>query len=46
MELTRMDDVLPQYGTIRFYRMVVIDELIEFFAMFDSRDEDKDICEF
>jgi hypothetical protein len=43
MELTRMDDIqqlynLPKYGTIQFFRVVVIDELIEYFALFDSRD--------
>ena len=32
-----MED-LPIYGTVEFYRMVVIDELIEYFSLFDSRD--------
>jgi len=43
MEELTMEEIqkkykLPRYGTVEFYRMVVIDELIEYFALFDSRD--------
>lgn len=36
MEL--VSNELPTYGTVEFFRMVIIDELIEYFALFDSRD--------